>query len=300
MLALLVGAEAYQLASPMAGGVVARANTCRSPAAVLMSSPAEAAAKAAWLAKLDNVPSWVGSGSAAPAAAAPAYAPAPAAAPAPSGNAATAEQAAKQAWLAKLDAPTWKGVVTAVSAAGADAVAVQQLEDNCDAGIEAACVALTNEEEAKKAWLARLDAPTWGAVAATVATVSATVAVPAAPAATGGMSAEEVAKQAWLAKLDAPTWGQASTALTEIAAGAVVMQDLTEKCDAGVEEACATLSSEEAAKQAWLARLDAPTWGAVNSAVSTVATTVAAAAPAGSPGMSAEDIAKQAWLAARE
>jgi hypothetical protein len=67
----------------------------------------EAAAKAAWLAKLD-APQWGPGASvdvtrdASPAAAAPVAAPA-AAAPA------TSEAAAKAAWLAKLDAPSWGG-----------------------------------------------------------------------------------------------------------------------------------------------------------------------------------------------
>ena len=60
--------------------------------------------------------------------------------------------------------------------------------------VEEACDSLSVEEEAKRAWLARLDAPTWGAVAAAVSEVA---------AATGpacGADNEE-AKKLWLAKV---------------------------------------------------------------------------------------------------
>ena len=88
------------------------------------------------------------------------------------------------------------------------------------------------------------------------------------------MSAEEAAKRAWLARLDAPVWRQAAAA---VAAAAVVapneaaIDDLIIDCDRGVDAACEELPgrlSEEEAKKRWLARLDAPTWGAVAAAVS--------------------------------
>ena len=45
------------------------------------------------------------------------------------------------------------------------------------------------------------------------------------------------------------------------ASDAAAYVDLTEKCDDGDDTACDTLESEDEAKKAWLAKLDAPTWG---------------------------------------
>ena len=57
---------------------------------------------------------------------------------------------------------------------------------------------MSADDAAKAAWLAKLDAPTWGATTASYND---------APAAVHAMTSEEAAKQAWLAKLDAPAWG---------------------------------------------------------------------------------------------
>ena len=63
----------------------------------------------------------------------------------------------------------------------------------------ATCAAtMSADDAAKAAWLAKLDAPTWGATTASYND---------APAAVHAMTSEEAAKQAWLAKLDAPAWG---------------------------------------------------------------------------------------------
>ena len=89
------------------------------------------------------------------------------------------------------------------------------------------------------------------------------------------MSAEEQAKQAWLARLNAPTWGPGAAAqMNDVAGYAATMAELVdewsaivdhviEQCDEGDQVACEVLSNEEAAKQAWLARLDPPGsgWG---------------------------------------
>ena len=40
---------------------------------------------------------------------------------------------------------------------------MEELDEACDAGIEDACDMVSQEEEAKKAWLASLDKPDWGA-----------------------------------------------------------------------------------------------------------------------------------------
>ena len=82
-----------------------------------------------------------------------------------------------------------------------------------------------NEEAAKRAWLARLDAPVRG-------------------------NNEEAAKRAWLAKLDAPAWGQAAAALAGVASEAAKIADMTAACDQGDDVACDNLSREEEAKRA--------------------------------------------------
>merc|ERR1719247_2619420 len=99
----------------------------------------------------------------------------------------------------------------------------------CDAGDAVACDELSREEEAKRAWLARLEVPTWGPKA----------------------MSEEEAKKAWLARLDVPSWGEAPAQTA----------DMTAACEAGDAVACDELSREEEAKRAWLARLEVPTWG---------------------------------------
>jgi hypothetical protein len=135
----------------------------------------EAAAKAAWLAKLDSPV--FGKDRASPLSE-PTYD-----APAASMAACTSETAAKAAWLAKLDAPVWgQGRVVPTSADGqvADVVA------------ESAPAAYNDAAAAKAAWLAKLDTPVWGRAAA--------------------LPTEAAAKAAWLAKLDAPAWGKGAAA----------------------------------------------------------------------------------------
>ena len=149
----------------------------------------EAAAKAAWLAKLDSPV--FGKDRASPLSE-PTYD-----APAASMAASTSETAAKAAWLAKLDAPAW--------------------------GHKAAP---TNEAAAKAAWLAKLDAPVWGQ--GRVVPTSADGQVPdlvaeSAPAAYNDAAA---AKAAWLAKLDTPVWGRAAALPNEAAAKAAWLAKL--------------------------------------------------------------------------
>merc|ERR1719197_1995460 len=84
-----------------------------------------------------------------------------------------------------------------------------------------------SEEDAKKKWLASLDAPSWGQAV----TAEMTAACDAGDeVACDELSREEEAKRAWLARLEVPTWGPKAM-------------------------------SEEEAKKAWLARLDVPSWG---------------------------------------
>ena len=127
----------------------------------------EVAAKAAWLAKLD-APVWGGT-AAAPASAACA-APAADAAAAFEAAATMSEAAAKTAWLAKLDAPVWGagGAIATAPVAAYDApVAVMPSEADVPMwgqGLtQASRVGMAvDDDEAKAAWLAKLDAPaTW-------------------------------------------------------------------------------------------------------------------------------------------
>ena len=180
--------------------------------------------------------------------------------------ASAAEDAANRAWLARLDSRTWTEVVATVSA---------QVMSN---GEESAA--------AKQSWLARLDAPTWAAVAAAVAEVAASVQL-------REPSERETreAKRAWLARLDAPSWILGAATLVEVAGSAAAMESLRKDCDVGDAAACAALSEELDAGRARLDALDA--WGAVSTAVATVAVEVTLQTAAGMP---ADEIAKAAWL----
>jgi len=165
------------LAYPVTGLVTARAGPIK------MS--AEAAAKAAWLAKLD-APQW---GSANVVEATQSFVDQSYGSVVP-----TSEDAAKQAWLAKLDAPTW------------GPAAATGFDDSYSAATP------VSEEAAKQAWLAKLDAPTWGPAAATGFVAPTAMPTAATPA------SEEAAKQAWLAKLDAPNWGWSARAYPNLPA----------------------------------------------------------------------------------
>ena len=73
---------------------------------------------------------------------------------------------------------------------------------------------------------------------------------------------EEEAKQAWLAKLEVPTWGQALNDEQEMP----LVEDVQEESDSTFESAAEQLlDEEEAAKQAWLQKLDTPTFGPASS-----------------------------------
>ena len=75
------------------------------------------------------------------------------------------EEEAKRAWLAKLDAdaPSWVQHAAAGAASTAEEEGTSYLAEACDDGDDLACAVLSREEEAKRAWLARLDPPgSWG------------------------------------------------------------------------------------------------------------------------------------------
>ena len=161
----------YQLTAPPGAGLAPiRASAVR-------MSAAEDAAKAAWLAKQD----------------APAFA--------PRRMSSAGEAAAKAAWLAKMDAPAWGKAAEAVASASASAAMTEAAEEACDQGVTAACDGLSREEEAKRAWLAKMDKPSWGAVTAAVAAVSSEVTSVAGRSVGGAMTAEEIAKHKWLSSV---------------------------------------------------------------------------------------------------
>merc|ERR1719217_1556688 len=135
-------------------------------------------------------------------------------------------------------------------------------------------MAPTVDDEAKRLWLARLDAP-WGRAAAVVAELAEEALV--IEKMTEDKMTEDDAKKAWLARLDAPTWGKAAKMITKVVEEASDVQQMTEACDAIGEDTCeSSLSREEKAKKEWLARLDVTSWGAAAAAVSAIATSVGA------------------------
>ena len=246
---------------------------------------------------------------------------------APAGEAAAdapSKEEAKRAWLAKLDAPAWGAAASAMRQVASQASQVQTLTEDCASGVELACDSLSLEEEAKLAWMKKLDAPSWGAAAAAVSAVASEVQSSAAVSEATAKSAwlagasgesgggailtEDKAKQAWLMRLDAPTWGQAAAAISQVASEASSFAAREEACDEGDNVACESITTEDAAKRAWLAKVDAPSWGAAAMAVAEVAGVVAPLAGSTTAGRqplpeqapAANEIAKQAWRAGHQ
>merc|ERR1719460_551373 len=131
---------------------------------------------------------------------------------------------AKMAWLAELDARSWDKAATAFASVTSEAAQMAEMTADCYQGDMVACDNLSREQEAKRAWLAKLDVPTWGAAAAAVSAVALEV------SAISSSSAEDIAKQAWLAKQDTPSWGNDATRRETPAAAAAPSQGkLTEE-----------------------------------------------------------------------
>ena len=115
---------------------------------------------------------------------------------------------------------------------------------------------LTDEEQAKQKWLIRIEEPVVAQVADMLS----------ADAAEAGVSKEEAAKRAWLASIEEPTLDYGDVAAKHIKSlnnvDAFDYSDVEKKnalaldCNAGDVVACETLSKEEAAKRAWLARVE--------------------------------------------
>ena len=172
---------------------------------------------------------------------------------------------------------------------------------------------LTNEDEAKRAWLSKLDVPTWGQVASTVSEA-------AAAATITQVKDDEAAKAAWLSKLDEPSWvSPGAGGLTDPSwgVGKVVPTEpvsspvgfVTPSDEAAAKAAWlskldlpTTPNNEASAKRAWLSKLDQPTWGAAASALYEAASIADLSAQCDEgvqtacSQVSGEDAAKAAWL----
>jgi hypothetical protein len=223
------------------------------------------------------------------------------------------EKEAKKAWLARLDAPTWGKAAKALVSVASEAAQIAEMTAACDVGDDVACDFLSREEEAKRAWMAKVDAPTWSAAAAAVSAVATEVTEPV------GVTEEE-AKRAWLARLDTPSWGttsipaparmseeRATTAwdikldsatwakvaatLTSRVAESAQLAGICTACDSGDDVACNTLSDEVEAKRAWLTNLDVPAWGAAAAAVSVVASRTSAGSSQSAIGIARQEFA---------
>jgi len=118
----------------------------------------------------------------------------------------------------------WGQAAAAMTSIVAEASFIAGLTDNANGNAGAsAAEALARENEAKKAWLAKLDVPSWGTMT------------------------EEAAKKKWLAKLnDVPSWHGKVVPSAPVANEPVVFRMEV---------------SEEEAKKKWLAKLDdVPSW----------------------------------------
>ncbi|KAL3926599.1 MAG: hypothetical protein SGPRY_003228, partial [Prymnesium sp.] len=128
------------------------------------------------------------------------------------------------------------------------------------------------EEEAKRAWLSRLDAPQWGNQgvqaddAGWAQPLTRDLEEPQMPL------TEEEAKRAWLQRLGAPTWGRRDSNAFEAQADSLqpsqVAPARTRPGQAPpaaptppLVQSSGPKQSEEEAKRAWLARLETPSWG---------------------------------------
>ena len=126
----------------------------------------------------------------------------------------------------------------------------RMVAEACISGDDEACNTLSRENEAKRAWLARLDAPTWGPKQEAVLEEAC---ISGDDVACDTLSREDEAKRAWLAQLNPPKWGAKEEA--------ALARMVAEACNSGDDEACGMISRESDAKRAWLERLDVPAWG---------------------------------------
>jgi hypothetical protein len=216
----------------------------------------------------------------------------------------------KTQWLSKLDGTSWNKAAATVNKAASDASRISQLDAECSSGSDAACVALSKEDEAKRRWLAKLDVPSWKRAAEVTTQVSDATAATAAldaqclagnDAACDALSAEEAAKKAWLAKLEASKWRPAAHVVKQVILDAAPMDALDAQCSEGDDKACDMLTREEEAKQRWLAKIGEPKTYRRKKSATPSATSYAPAPPTSQiPSTSQEEgngeAAKKRWL----
>ena len=177
-----------------------------------------------------------------------------------------AKEDVKQSWLLKLDIPKWGEAAEACAEMASTMVKIEELTTACALGDAAACEMLAKQEQAKVAWIAKLEDATWSSAAKGVYDITAI----ATEAVTFARKLDDDATNAWLSKLDFPQWTEAAQACRSVAAASVKIEELTTACASGDDAACAMLCSEEEARAAWLAKLDARTWSAAAKAVSDI------------------------------
>ena len=212
------------------------------------------------------------------------------------------EEDAKRAWLGMVDARTW----------GAIAAAVREVASLVQAPASPAL------EAAQRAWLAQLDESTWSSAALTLSTLAEAELVIADLGARSragdrqvGVVLESVedAHRSWLSKLELPTWGRATDAVAAVAT-AVAGQPAMPADQIVWRDWPGQMAPQQSTKQAWLARLEAPTVRDAGSISPDMAqefeTTTrmqleSAKCDAGDrracDSLTAEEAAKQAWLA---
>jgi len=169
-----------------------------------------------------------------------------------------------QAWVNMLGA--LERAQAAFNEAADCASVIAELEAQCETGDEEACEELSQEDEAKKQWLSRVDVPALDSAAKAIAQVSAV-----ASARESRSQEEDEAKKAWLKRLDAPTWDEAAEVVKAVASDATEIAQLDEECATGDDEACDELSREDDAKISWIAQLDEQDWSAVATSVTQAA-----------------------------
>ena len=177
----------------------------------------------------------------------------------------------------------WKTATTAMQDVAAQANQIAQMEEDCMAGRDTACDNLS-KEEAKRAWLKKLDHVEWNNAAQAVAQV----------ASFPDSLSEQDAKAAWLAKLDAPTWGAAAAALTSAVSEAASIRKLEADCAAKVDVACDSLSGRTRPSAPGSPRWTCPRPAAAAATVTEVAAKVQVPASISTTGLFDQ------WLAARK
>jgi len=186
------------------------------------------------------------------------------------------------------------------------------------------------EDAARAAWLANQD-QSWGALSRAPPAAPSTFAAPVAAT----PASEDGAKAAWLAKQEVPTWGafveKGGKALSKIASGdlsgaaaelfgAAAAPSVSMTTEEQAKQAwlakqdeafggytrpggtvtVGQVLSEETAKAAWLAKQELPTWGPEANHVAATAAASADPAPWVVDTLSAEEQAKAVWLARQD